>query len=78
MESVHAQSCCGGDSKAHKIVTSGCCDGHDGVHAMAAHGCCGFSRHYITKAERREALEQYRDQLQKELTGVEEHLQDLK
>lgn len=76
MESVHAmQGCCGGEDKAHKIVLSHCCDGHEGVHA--AHDCCGFSRHFITKAERREALEQYRDQLQKELTGVEEHLQDM-
>ena len=67
MESVHAntQGCCGGELGAHKAVVS--------------HGCCrGPSRHFITKAERREALEQYKDQLQKELTGVEEHLQDMK
>ncbi|MBE0635523.1 hypothetical protein IH601_05965 [Candidatus Bipolaricaulota bacterium] len=79
MESVHAtQGCCGGEASAHRIVASSCCDGHEGAQAIAAHQCCGFSRHYITKAERKEALEQYRDQLQKELTGVEEHLQDMK
>jgi len=65
MESVHAtHGCCGGEASAHKMA--------------ASHGCChGPSRHFITKAERKEALEQYRDQLQKELTGVEEHLQEL-
>ena len=65
MESVHAkQGCCGGERGAHKAVKSHCC-------------CHGPKRHFITKAERKEALEQYKDQLQKELTGVEEHLQDL-
>jgi len=66
MESVHAnkQGCCGGEVGTHKAVASHCC----------SHGP---SRHFITKAERKEALEQYKDQLQKELTGVEEHLQDL-
>ena len=65
MESVHAkQGCCGGESGTHKVVASHCC-------------CSGLSRNFITKAERKEALEQYKDQLQKELTGVEEHLQDL-
>jgi predicted N-acyltransferase len=65
MESVHAtQGCCGGEGGAHKAAASHCC-------------CHGPSRHFITKAERREALEQYKDQLKKELTGVEEHLQEL-
>ncbi|MBU1050381.1 hypothetical protein KKG90_10205 [Candidatus Bipolaricaulota bacterium] len=66
MESVHAtHGCCGGEANVHKVAASHCC-------------CHGPSRHFITKAERREALEQYKDQLQKELTGVEEHLQDMK
>ena len=66
MESVHAnkQGCCGGEHGAHKAVASQCC-------------CHGPSRHFITKAERKEALEQYKDQLKKELTGVEEHLQEM-
>jgi len=65
MESVHAkQGCCGGEASAHKAVASHCC-------------CHGPSRHFITKAERKESLEQYKDQLKKELTGVEEHLQEL-
>ncbi len=64
MESVHAtHGCCGGEASAHKVA--------------AHHCCCGghLSRHFITKQERREALERYKEQLQKELTGVEEHLQ---
>ena len=66
MESVHAnkQGCCGGEASGHNVAASHCC-------------CHGPTRHFITKAERKEALEQYKDQLQKELTGVEEHLQDL-
>jgi len=66
MESVHTnkQACCGDEVNMHKAVASHCC-------------CHGPSRHFITKAERKEALEQYKDQLQKELTGVEEHLQEL-
>jgi len=65
MESVHAkQGCCGGEGGTHSVAASHCC-------------CHGPSRHFITKAERKEALEQYKDQLKKELTGVEEHLQDL-
>ncbi len=64
MESVHAiHGCsCGDDKHGHK--------------AVASH-CCGPTRHFISKAERRESLEKYRDQLKKELTGLEEHLQDL-
>ena len=65
MESVHAtHGCCGGEASARKVAASHCC-------------CSGLSRNFITKEERREALEQYKDQLKKELTGVEEHLQEL-
>jgi hypothetical protein len=31
----------------------------------------------MTKEERRESLEAYREELKKELTGVEEHLKDM-
>ena len=59
----------------------GCCSGGKGHHGHhKAHGsgtCCGMQRRFITKAEQREALENYRDQLKKELTGVEERLQEL-
>jgi hypothetical protein len=50
-----------------------CCSGHSGC-------CCGGGGHgfrrFYTKAERREHLEKYRDQLKKELEGIEEHLED--
>ncbi len=42
-------------------------------------GCgCGFFRRFVSAKEEREQLEEYRDQLQKELTGVEERIQELK
>jgi hypothetical protein len=73
------------ESAAHH---GGCCepqwgDGH-GMHPHghhAGHGCCcghhGIARHFVTKAERLEALESYRDSLQKELEGLNEHIQEL-
>lgn len=46
-------------------------------------GCCGcgcgpFVRRFISAKEEEERLEEYRDQLKKELAGVEEHIQELK
>lgn len=44
-------------------------------------GCseCGpFFRRFISANEERERLEEYRDQLKKELAGVEERIQELK
>jgi hypothetical protein len=44
-------------------------------------GCGGggfFHRLYISRDEERERLEKYRDELKKELTGVEERLKELK
>ena len=59
MESVHAaHGCCGGEAGAHKVAASHCC-------------CSGPSRHFITKEERRESLEQYKDQLKKETQAFE-------
>jgi len=56
----------------------GCCEASGRHHARAGSGgCCGLPRHFMTKAERREALESYRDQLKNELTGVEERLAEL-
>jgi hypothetical protein len=36
-----------------------------------------MARRFVTKEERREALETYREELKKELTGVEERLDEL-
>lgn len=70
----------------HARMTHGCCEvpiDHRHHHAAAeccgpsAAGCCGMVRRYTTRAERREALESYRDQLKNELAGVEERLEEL-
>lgn len=44
-------------------------------------GCCGcgsFFRRFISAKEEQEKLEKYRDQLNKELAGVEESIHELK
>jgi hypothetical protein len=41
-------------------------------------GCGGFPRRYISAKEEKEMLEAYREQLKKELAGVEEAIQKLK
>jgi hypothetical protein len=55
--------------------THNCCEPIDSPHASTC--CCGFQRRFATKAEQREALESYRTQLQNELTGVKERLDQL-
>jgi hypothetical protein len=42
--------------------------------------CCGgfFRRLYISREEERDWIEKYRDELKKELIGVEERLKELK
>jgi len=55
-----------------------CGSGHAGPCSC---GCCSghgaFVRRFISKEEKRERLEEYRDQLKKELAGVEERIQEL-
>ena len=42
-------------------------------------GCGGFfHRHYFSRQEEKERLEEYRDELKKELAGVEERLREHK
>lgn len=46
---------------------------------MCSCGCgCGISRRFYSSKEKIERLEAYRDNLKKELQGVEEHLSELK
>lgn len=41
--------------------------------------CCGpFSRRFMSNDEKLEMLEDYKDQLEKELTGVKESIQERK
>lgn len=51
-------------------------------HAMGPESChCGcspFFRHFVTSKEERERLEEYKEQLKKELQGVEECIQEIK
>ena len=59
-------------------IEQGCGDGQEASCCTpGAGGCCGMTRQFMTKEERRESLEAYRDELKKELTGVEEHLKDM-
>jgi len=67
--------CCG-DEKMHH--------GASGCHEMplaghGQHGACGCGfRKFVSKKERIEMLENYREALQSELEGVEEALKELK
>ena len=52
-------------------------------HKGWGHGGCGygdrfFPRLYISREEERDWLEKYREELKKELAGVEERLKELK
>jgi len=59
----HGGSCGSGHAGP---CSCGCCSGHG-----------GFARRFISKAEKLEKLEEYKDQLKKELAGVEERIQEL-
>lgn len=51
----------------------------DSKMAGYAGGCCkSFSRNFRSSKEEQELLNKYRDQLKKEIEGVEEHLERLK
>jgi hypothetical protein len=59
-----------------------CCEPDTGK--RSSHGCCdcaptcysphGFTRHFVTDKERRECLERYREELKKEIAGVDERI----
>jgi hypothetical protein len=50
-----------------------------GIHHSDAHGTCGCGeRKFLSKKERIEMLEEYRESLKCELKGVEEELKELK
>jgi len=69
------------------MKSESCCDtngGGCGPHAGARHGhhgcncCCGSERRFITLAEQLEHLEKYKEQVELELKGVQEHIDMLK
>jgi coproporphyrinogen III oxidase-like Fe-S oxidoreductase len=53
--------------------TQGCCDTD-----LSGCGCGSFSRRFVTNKEEQEWLEEYKKQLQNELAGVEERMQEIK
>lgn len=50
--------------------------GH-GTHGHCGCGCGSFFRSHISKKEVQDRLAEYKDQLQKEIAGVEERIQEL-
>jgi hypothetical protein len=59
-----------------------CCDPRETREAQCCiPSCCcpgTFPRRFVTTKERREWLEEYKAQLEKEISGVEERIQELK
>jgi len=52
---------------------------HHGIHHFGARGMCGCGeRKFLSKKERIEMLEEYRESLKCELDGVEEEMKELK
>lgn len=49
------------------------------LHGLGKDHCCyGHEfRHFISKKEKKEMLKEYRDQLKKEIEGLEETIQEL-
>ncbi len=60
-----------GTKEGHK--THGCCDVD-----LSGCGCGTFSRRYISAKEEQTWLEEYKKELQNELAGVEERMQEIK
>jgi hypothetical protein len=57
--------------EGHSDAGIGCCCEVGVVHCGPGH------RHFFSKQERRECLESYRDQLKKELAGLEERIREI-
>jgi hypothetical protein len=65
---------------------SSCCEtggmgGHGKHGAHGGHGqecCCHSGRHFITRAEQLAHLEKYKEQVELELQGIQEHIDMLK
>ncbi|GEM_PF-3225600 len=74
------ESCCGGHKGQHDHSDGGddCC-----CHENEARNDCGCGheshrvRRFYTKEEKREHLKRYKEELEKELAAVEEHLKNM-
>ncbi len=63
-------SCC--EPETTKRAQYGCCE--------CTPVCCspsGFARRFVSSKEKQECLEQYKEQLEKEIAGVDEQIHDL-
>ena len=70
--------CCG-DEEMHERHSGHI--GHEAHHMGMAHGMCGCGcggRRFLSRKEKVEMLEEYRESLKNELEGVEEELNELK
>jgi hypothetical protein len=52
-------------------------------HGALGSSCCGygysvFGRRFLSTKEKKQMLEEYRDQLQKELAGVDDRIKEIK
>ena len=65
--------CCGEEMHGHHGHGS-----HQGGVMHDMHGCCCGKRRFLSRKEKIEMLEEYRDSLLNELEGVEEELRILK
>ena len=68
--------CCGEEMQGHH----GGHIGHEAHHKGMAHGMCGCGcggRKFLSRKEKIEMLEDYRESLKNELEGVEEELKKL-
>ena len=68
--------CCGEEMHGHL----GGHIGHEAHHKGMAHGMCGCGcgeRRFLSRKEKIEMLEEYRESLKNELEGVEEELKKL-
>lgn len=64
--------CCG-EKQGHHAMPM-----RHGIHHSGAHGTCGCGeRKFLSKMERIEMLEEYRESLKCELDGVEEELKEI-
>ena len=69
--------CCGEEMQGHhaRHVIHGA--PHGGM-MHGIHGCCCGGRRFLSRREKIEMLEEYKESLKNELEGVEEELKELK
>ncbi len=66
--------CCEGKGTKSSEGSS-CCKGQKDQHHGMRHG---FKRLFISKDEKIQKLEKYREDLQKEIKGLDEHIKEMK